>query len=93
MGSKLPIFDARWVDTTTQEAAIKLENLQKNLRNSKMNSEKESIRRGNNEIGDHLVNCGNLIEAITAYNKTRDYCTNPCHIMEMCLRIIHVCKQ
>lgn len=70
---------------------MKLEKLDGDLKNYKSNSIKESIRRGHNEIGDHYVNCGDLIEATKSYSKARDYCTSSSHVISMCLNIIKVC--
>lgn len=92
MDTGLPVFNASWVETTTQKAAMKLEKLDGDLKNYKSNSIKESIRRGHNEIGDHYVNCGDLIEATKSYSKARDYCTSSSHVISMCLNIIKVCK-
>ncbi|XP_050520378.1 COP9 signalosome complex subunit 1b [Daktulosphaira vitifoliae] len=86
----LPTFNPSWVETTTQKAAMKLEKLDGDLKNYKSNSIKESIRRGHNEIGDHYVNCGDLIEATKSYSKARDYCTSSSHVISMCLNIIKV---
>lgn len=85
------MFNAIWVETTTQKSAMKLEKLDGDLKNYKSNSIKESIRRGHNEIGDHYVNCGDLIEATKSYSKARDYCTSSSHVISMCLNIIKVC--
>ncbi|VVC44835.1 Winged helix-turn-helix DNA-binding domain,26S proteasome regulatory subunit Rpn7/COP9 signalosome [Cinara cedri] len=83
-------YNASWVETTTQKASIKLEKLDSDLKNYKSNSIKESIRRGHNEIGDHHVSCGDLIEATKSYSKARDYCTSSYHVISMCLNIIKV---
>lgn len=86
----LPVFNSVWVETTNQKSAMKLEKLGGDLKNYKSNSIKESIRRGHNEIGDHYVNCGDLIEATKSYSKARDYCTSSSHVISMCLNIIKV---
>lgn len=93
MDTGLPVFNASWVETTSQKAAMKLEKLDGDLKNYKSNSIKESIRRGHNEIGDHYVNCGDLIEATKSYSKARDYCTSSSHVISMCLNIIKVCRK
>ncbi|XP_029341309.1 COP9 signalosome complex subunit 1-like [Acyrthosiphon pisum] len=86
----LPVFNAIWVETTTKKSAMILEKLDGDLKNYKSNSIKESIRRGHNEIGDHYVNCGDLIKATKSYSKARDYCTSSSHVISMCLNIIKV---
>lgn len=88
---EFPTYNPSWVESITQKAAMKLEKLDGDLKNYKSNSIKESIRRGHNEIGDHYVNSGDLIEATKSYSKARDYCTSSSHVISMCLNIIKVC--
>lgn len=86
----IPTYSSKWVEITNQKAAIQLEKLDADLKNYKSNSIKESIRRGHNEIGDHYVFCGDLVEATKNYSKARDYCTSSSHVISMCLNIIKV---
>ncbi|XP_065883227.1 COP9 signalosome complex subunit 1-like isoform X2 [Dysidea avara] len=79
-----------FISTTNKKAAIKLERLDTDLKNSKSNSVKESIRRGYDDLGDHFMDCGDLTNALKMYSRARDYCTSAKHIVILCLNIIKV---
>lgn len=55
-----------------------------------VNSIKESIRRGHDDLGDHYLDCGDLSNALKCYSRARDYCTSFKHIINMCLNVIKV---
>lgn len=86
----LPIYDSVWVEQKTKKAALKLEKLDNDLKNSKSNSIKESIRRGHDDLGDHYLSCGELANALKCYSRARDYCTSGRHVVNMCLNVIKV---
>ncbi|KAJ3089637.1 cop9 signalosome complex subunit [Quaeritorhiza haematococci] len=89
MGGQVPV-DQAWVETTQKLARAKTEKLEAELRSYKNNLIKESIRMGHNDLGDHYYNCGDLTNALKCYSRTRDYCTTPKHIIDMCLNVIKV---
>lgn len=86
----LPVFDPLWVENKSKKAALKLEKLDSDLKNYKSNSIKESIRRGNDDLGDHHLDCGDLSNALRCYSRARDYCTSGKHVVNMCLNVIKV---
>ncbi|PVD38769.1 hypothetical protein C0Q70_01392 [Pomacea canaliculata] len=86
----VPPLDVQWMETTAKKAAFKLEKLDTDLKNYKSNSIKESIRRGHDDLGDHYLDCGDLSNALKCYSRARDYCTNPKHVVNMCLNVIKV---
>jgi len=86
----IPPYDAMWVEQKTKKAALKLEKLDNDLKNSKSNSIKESIRRGHDDLGDHYLSCGELSNALKCYSRARDYCTSGKHVVTMCLNVIKV---
>ncbi|KAK7484674.1 hypothetical protein BaRGS_00024082 [Batillaria attramentaria] len=86
----VPPLDVPWMETTAKKAAFKLEKLDTDLKNYKSNSIKESIRRGHDDLGDHYLDCGDLSNALKCYSRARDYCTNPKHVVNMCLNVIKV---
>ena len=45
---------------------------------------------GYRDIGDFSRKSGDLAAAIRAYGKSRDYCTTPQHVLDMCLSVIDV---
>ncbi|KAM0732032.1 COP9 signalosome complex subunit 1 [Formica fusca] len=83
-------MDQTWVETRSKKAALKLEKFDTDLKNYKSNSIKESIRRGHDDLGDHYLNCGDLVHALKCYSRARDYCTSGKHVVNMCLNVIKV---
>lgn len=86
----IPQFDSGWMETRSKKAAHKLEKLDNDLKNYRMNSIKESIRRGHDDLGDHHLNCGDLQNALKCYSRARDYCTSGKHVVNMCWNVIKV---
>jgi COP9 signalosome complex subunit 1 len=86
----VPSYDSQWVEQKTKKAALKLEKLDNDLKNSKSNSIKESIRRGHDDLGDHYLSCGELANALKCYSRARDYCTSGRHVVNMCMNVIKV---
>ncbi|KAA0203121.1 hypothetical protein HAZT_HAZT008907, partial [Hyalella azteca] len=86
----IPGPDLQWIEAKTKKASMKLEKLDADLKSSKVNSIKESIRRGHDELGDHYLDCGELSNALKCYSRARDYCTSHVHILTMCLNVIKV---
>lgn len=82
--------DNSWLELTTKKAALKLEKLDTDLKNYKSNSIKESIRRGLDDLGDHYLDCGDLNNALKCFSRARDYCTEPLHVIKMCMNVIKV---
>ena len=86
----IPPFDTQWIEMKSKKAAHKLEKLDNDLKNYRMNSIKESIRRGHDDLGDHYLSCGDLSNALKCYSRARDYCTSGKHVVNMCLNVIKV---
>ncbi|XP_043497302.1 COP9 signalosome complex subunit 1 isoform X1 [Polistes fuscatus] len=82
--------DQMWLESRTKKAALKLEKFDTDLKNYKSNSIKESIRRGHDDLGDHYLDCGDLVNALKCYSRARDYCTSGKHVVNMCLNVIKV---
>lgn len=86
----IPPFDSNWIEMKSKKGAHKLEKLDNDLKNYRMNSIKESIRRGHDDLGDHYLSCGDLSNALKCYSRARDYCTSGKHVVNMCLNVIKV---
>ncbi|KAI8617778.1 26S proteasome subunit RPN7-domain-containing protein [Chytriomyces sp. MP71] len=82
--------DQVWVEDTARLARFRLDKLDAELKNYKSNLIKESIRMGHQDLGDHFYYCGDLASALKCYSRTRDYCSTPKHILDMCLNVIKV---
>lgn len=83
-------LDQAWVESRSKKAALKLEKFDTDLKNYRSNSIKESIRRGHDDLGDHYLDCGDLVHALKCYSRARDYCTSGKHVVNMCLNVIKV---
>lgn len=88
--NSFPVFDSNWVDVTSKKSAQIQEKLCSDLKIFKINSIKESIRRGHDDLGDHYVLCGDLANALKYYSRARDYCTSGMHVIDMCWNVIRV---
>lgn len=86
----LPVFDAKWVEQKSKSAALYLEKLDNDLKTYKGNSIKESVRRGQDDLGNHYLHCGDLPMALKSYSRARDYCTSGKHVVSMCMNVIKV---
>lgn len=89
-GQDIPTPDQGWIESRNKKGAMKLEKLDTDLKNYRSNSIKESIRRGNDDLGDHHLDCGDLSNALKCYSRARDYCTSGKHVVNMCLNVIKV---
>lgn len=83
-------LDQQWIEQMNKRAQVKLEKLDTDLKNSKSNSIKESIRRGHDDLGDHYLDMGDLSNALKCYIRARDYCTSGKNVLSMCLNAIKI---
>ncbi|EPS31376.1 hypothetical protein PDE_06331 [Penicillium oxalicum 114-2] len=83
-------LDAAWVQRVQRQVQAQSERLEQELRGYKNNLIKESIRMGNEDIGNHYYETGDLVAASKAYNRMREYCTTPNHIISMLFKLINV---
>lgn len=82
--------DNAWIDTKTKQAALKYEKLESELKNFRANFIKENLRRAQDDLGDHYLDCGELENAWIAYNKSRDYSASHRSPINQYLNIIRV---
>ena len=82
--------NAGFIQEMGVKVAAKKGELDQQLSRYKANAMKESIRTGYSFLGDFYYETGDLAEAFKAYNKTRDYCTAPEHILLMCISQVKV---
>ncbi|KAI9779023.1 MAG: hypothetical protein M1816_003771 [Peltula sp. TS41687] len=83
-------LDAKWIETTSKKVAADTERMEAELKGYKHNLIKESIRMGNEGLGQHYHEIGDLQQSFKAYSRMRDYCTSSRHISDMSLRLILV---
>ncbi|RAL13575.1 COP9 signalosome complex subunit 1 [Aspergillus homomorphus CBS 101889] len=83
-------LDMHWVDHMQKVVKAETDRLEHELKGYKNNLIKESIRMGNEDLGQHYHLIGDLSSASKAYSRMRDYCTTPTHIVSMLFKIINV---
>ncbi|KAJ5664693.1 COP9 signalosome subunit 1 (CsnA) [Penicillium macrosclerotiorum] len=83
-------LDSAWVQNVQRTVRTQDDRLDQELRGYKNNLIKESIRMGNEDIGNHYYETGDLVAASKAYSRMRDYCTTPNHIASMLFKLINV---
>ncbi|CAI7610776.1 unnamed protein product [Penicillium bialowiezense] len=86
-------LDSLWVQDTQRSVAAHTERLENELKGYKNNLIKESIRMGNEDLGNHHYQTGDLAAASKAYARMRDYCTAPNHITSMLFKAVNVCVE
>ncbi|KAK2758677.1 hypothetical protein FQN54_003367 [Arachnomyces sp. PD_36] len=84
------VLDVEWVERTQKAVKAETDRLEHELKGYKNNLIKESIRMGNEDLGLHFHQIGDLASASKAYTRMRDYCTTPTHISSMLFKVIHV---
>ncbi|PGH16358.1 hypothetical protein AJ80_05208 [Polytolypa hystricis UAMH7299] len=77
------VLDTEWVDRTLKTVKAETDRLEHELKGYKNNLIKESIRMGNEDLGQHYHRTGDLLAASKAYARMRDYCTTTPHIASM----------
>lgn len=91
IGDKLGnVLDSQWLERTQEQNEKQAEKLDVDLCQHKLNSIKEKVRMGHNDLGNHYYAVGNLNEALKCFMRTRDYGTSTKHTIDMCLSIIRV---
>ncbi|PYH94780.1 COP9 signalosome subunit 1 [Aspergillus ellipticus CBS 707.79] len=82
--------DTTWMDHMKKSVKAETDRLEHELRGYKNNLIKESIRMGNEDLGQHYSQIGDLSSASKAFQRMRDYCTTPTHIASMLFKVINV---
>ncbi|WEW58414.1 hypothetical protein PRK78_003882 [Emydomyces testavorans] len=83
-------MDTNWIEQTLKTVKADTDRLEHELKGYKNNLIKESIRMGNEDLGQHYHQIGDLNAASKAYSRMRDYCTTTSHIASMLFKNINV---
>ncbi|KAF3482075.1 COP9 signalosome complex subunit 1 [Arthroderma uncinatum] len=84
------ILDTEWINHTTKVVKADTNRLERELKGYKNNLIKESIRMGNEDLGHHYHQIGDLTAASHAFTRMRDFCTTTSHIASMLFKNIIV---
>ncbi|KAG9252806.1 26S proteasome subunit RPN7-domain-containing protein [Emericellopsis atlantica] len=87
------IKDEEWIKRQNDINKKESTRLESNLSGYKQNGIKESIRMGNEDLGQHYEQIGKLREASDAYGRMRHEVSTTKHIMDCCQRLISVALQ
>ncbi|KAJ3135574.1 cop9 signalosome complex subunit [Physocladia obscura] len=79
-----------WVAAAARAAHSTRDRLDAELKAYKANLIKESIRLAHLELAAHCAKCGDLASALKTYSRSRDFCSTPRHVQDMCLLVVHV---
>ncbi|KAL4802949.1 26S proteasome subunit RPN7-domain-containing protein [Aspergillus unguis] len=83
-------LDKEWAERSQKVVKAETDRLEHELRGYKNNLIKESIRMGNEDLGQHYHQAGDLTSAFKAYSRMRDFCTTSSHIASMLFKVISV---
>ncbi|KAL4798249.1 26S proteasome subunit RPN7-domain-containing protein [Aspergillus venezuelensis] len=82
--------DVDWAERLQKVVKSETDRLEHELKGYKNNLIKESIRMGNEDLGQHYHQAGDLTNAFKAYSRMRDFCTTSSHIASMLFKVITV---
>jgi len=86
-------FDQEWVENTERANKAKTHQLESELKGYKMNLIKESIRMGNEDLGRHFEETGDLNNAGEAYSRMRPDVSTSKHIIDVGKHLVSVTLQ
>lgn len=92
-GGKFGVLDERWATAKDEWASSELHKLRRDLESIKEEKSKEAVRTTYTDLGDFYHARGKLQQARGEYLKSRDYCVQPLHNLQVCLRTIVVCVE
>ncbi|RBR14723.1 uncharacterized protein FIESC28_07569 [Fusarium coffeatum] len=82
--------DQAWIDRVEQSNKAETARLEAQLKQYRHNLIKESIRMGNEDLGQHFEKTGNLEAAAEAYNRMRQDVTTTKHIIDCGIHLVNV---
>ncbi|KAF4637910.1 hypothetical protein G7Y89_g172 [Cudoniella acicularis] len=84
------IRDLSWIDSMDKKNQAETHRLEAELKGYKNNLIKESIRMGNEDLGNHYQAIGDLPKAFEAFSRMRQDVTLGKHVMEISRHLIEV---
>jgi COP9 signalosome complex subunit 1 len=83
-------IDTDWAADTSRKVKFDTDRLEHELKTYKNNLIKESIRMGQEDLGNHYFATGDYANAFKAYGKMREFCTSPKQIAQMTFKLLYV---
>ncbi|QDS71962.1 hypothetical protein FKW77_001138 [Venturia effusa] len=84
-------INTAWATQQTQRNNTETNRLEHELKTYKNNLIKESIRMGQEDIGNHYFQIADYNNAFKAFAKMREFCTTSKQIAQMTLKLLRVC--
>ena len=82
--------DTAWAEDTTRKVKVITDRMEHELKGYKNNLIKESIRMGQEDLGNHYLSVGDPAAAFKAYGKMREFCTTQKQIAQMTFKLLYV---
>jgi COP9 signalosome complex subunit 1 len=82
--------DTDWAEATTKRVKVDTDRLEHELKTYKNNLIKESIRMGQEDLGNHYFQIGDYAAAFKAYSRMREFCTTQKQIAQMTFKLLYV---
>ncbi|KAG9019372.1 hypothetical protein FRB90_003476 [Tulasnella sp. 427] len=82
--------DQAWIDKTSGNNTNERARLEVDLKNYSANMIKESVRLSHRELGRYYHGTGDYAAALRNHMKSREFCTNASHVVEMCISVLEV---
>ncbi|KIY42962.1 PCI-domain-containing protein [Fistulina hepatica ATCC 64428] len=86
----LVTLDTRWADETLARNQADRTRLEVELKTYTNNMIKESIRMAHRDLADFYRSTGESALSIKHYTKSREFCVNSNHVLEMCLSVLEL---
>ncbi|KAG8943297.1 hypothetical protein FRC04_002977 [Tulasnella sp. 424] len=82
--------DQEYVDRTIANNTKEKDRLEVDLKTYAANMIKESVRLSHRELGRYYYSTGDYAAALRNHMKSREFCTNASHVIEMCISVLEI---
>ncbi|KAG8922261.1 hypothetical protein FRC01_014268 [Tulasnella sp. 417] len=82
--------DPEYVDKTIANNTKEKDRLEVDLKTYAANMIKESVRLSHRELGRYYYSTGDYAAALRNHMKSREFCTNATHVIEMCVSVLEI---
>lgn len=83
-------FTMGWLEKTQLKRNEQIKNIMNEIKIVQEHYIKESIRIGYFDLGKLYYHYGDLVNALHTFISSREYCSIPIHIIDLCFRIVQV---
>lgn len=83
-------IDMGWIETRLKQSNLRYERIDSEIKNSSSGMSKDNLRRGQDDLGDHFLDCGDIERASSAFTNSREYALTQRTQLGLCLNMIRV---